>query len=103
MEYSLLVCRFTFPACRIFNVDETGVTTVGRPQKLVIEKGKKQVGAITSEEGGELMTVVCGASADGNSAPPMLIFPRMRYKDSFLNGGPVGAIGVCNKSGWVNE
>ena len=61
------------------------------------------MGAVTSAERGELVTVICAASADGNSAPPMIIFPRMRYKDSFLNGAPAGAIGVCNKSGWVND
>lgn len=29
----------------IFNVDETGVTTVQTPKQVVAEKGKKQVGS----------------------------------------------------------
>lgn len=58
----------------IYNVDETGVTTVQNPKQVVTEKGKKQVGAITSAERGELVTVVCAVNAAGNAVPPMLIF-----------------------------
>lgn len=57
---------------------------------MVSEKGKKQVGSITSAERGELVTVVCAVNAAGNVIPPMFIFPRMRYKDIFLFGAPAG-------------
>ncbi|KAI4826427.1 hypothetical protein KUCAC02_029875, partial [Chaenocephalus aceratus] len=33
----------------------------------------------------------------------MFIFPRVRFKDSLLNGSPAGSIGHCTKSGWMNE
>lgn len=68
--------RHKFPPNMIYNVDETGVTTVQSPKQVVAEKGKKQVGAITSAERGELVTVVCAINATGNSVPPMFIFPR---------------------------
>lgn len=87
----------------IFNVDETGVTTVQTPKQVVTEKGKRQVGAITSAERGELVTVVCAVSAAGNAAPPMFIFPRVRYKDHFITGAPPGSIGTSTRSGWINE
>lgn len=33
--------RYKFPPNMIFNVDETGVTTVQTPKQVVAEKGKK--------------------------------------------------------------
>lgn len=87
----------------IYNVDETGVTTVQKPKQVVAEKGQKQVGAITSAERGELVTVVCAINAAGNAVPPMLVFPRVRYKDHFLTGAPPGSIGTSTRSGWINE
>lgn len=41
----------------IYNLDETGFTTVHRLQKIVAFKGAKQVGKITSAERGSLVTV----------------------------------------------
>lgn len=61
------------------------------------------MGAIVSAERGELVTVVCGVNATGNAIPPMLIFPRVRYKEHFLIGAPVGSVGGGTKSGWINE
>lgn len=95
--------RFKFPPNRIHNVDETGVTTVQTPKQVVAEKGKKQVGAITSAERGELVTVVCAINATGNAVPPMFIFPRVRYRDHFITGAPPGSIGSSTRSGWINE
>lgn len=67
------------------------------------EKGKKQVGSITSAERGELVTVVCAVNAAGNAIPPMFIFPRVRFKDIFMIGAPPGAKGASTRTGWMNE
>jgi len=95
--------RHHFEACDIWNFDETGVTTVQKPKKVVTTKGIKQVGAITSAERGVLVTVALSVSADGKAIPPMFVFPRKVFKNHFLNGGPVGCIGVANSSGWMTE
>lgn len=50
--------KHTFPAARIFNVDETGISTVQNPISIIVEKGRKQVGIITSAERGKYITVV---------------------------------------------
>lgn len=84
-------------------MDETGVTTVQTPKQVVTEKGKKQVGSLTSAERGELVIVACAVNATGNAVPPMFIFPRVRFNDSLMNGSPAGSIGHCTKSGWMNE
>ena len=67
------------------------------------EKGKKQVGSITSAERGELVTVVCAVNAAGNAIPPMFVFPRVRFKDDFMIGAPPGAKGASTRTGWMNE
>ncbi|KAI4825723.1 hypothetical protein KUCAC02_021394 [Chaenocephalus aceratus] len=95
--------RYSFPPHMMYNMDETGVTTVQTPKQVVTEKGKKQVSSVTSAERGELVTVACAVNATGNAVPPMFIFPRVRFKDSLLNGSPAGSIGHCTKSGWMNE
>lgn len=50
----------------VWNMNETGITTVQRPERIVARRGRKQVGAITSQERGELFTVAMTVSALGN-------------------------------------
>ena len=87
----------------MYNMDETGVTTVQTPTQIVTEKGKKQVGSVTSAERGDLVTVACAVNATGNAVPPMFIFPRVTFKEYFMNGSAAGSIGHSTKSGWMNE
>lgn len=71
------VDEFKLTADTIFNVDESGFSTVqNSPQKVVARKGKRQVGAITSGERGILTTMVCAVNAAGFYVPPMTIFKR---------------------------
>ena len=84
-------------------MDESGLTTVQAPEKIITEMGTKQVGCATSGERGTLFTIVGAINAIGNKIPPMFIFPRVNYKDYFITGSPVGSIGAASKSGWINE
>ncbi|XP_045036644.1 uncharacterized protein LOC116925953 [Daphnia magna] len=90
------------PHC-IWNMDETGVTTVIPCEKIVARRGQKQVGAVVSAERGVLVTLACAVSATGNSIPPFFIFPRANFKPHMLNGAPLGSKGTANKSGWMLE
>ncbi|GBP96436.1 hypothetical protein EVAR_99097_1 [Eumeta japonica] len=91
-----------YPADRIFNVDETGLTIVQSKIPAVIgKKGKRQIGALTAAERGSLVTLVCCMSAGGSYIPPMLIFPRKNYSDQLMKGAPPGAIGKVHPSGWI--
>lgn len=67
------------------------------------EKGRKQVGSVTSAERGELVTMVCAVNAAGNATPPMFVFPRITFKDCFMIGAPSGAKGASTRTGWMNE
>ena len=58
-----------FPATRIYNVDETGLSTVQKCQKVLVHKGNSQDRVITSRERGVNTTWVVCASAPGNYVP----------------------------------
>ncbi|CAK1578118.1 unnamed protein product [Parnassius mnemosyne] len=89
----------------IYNVDETGLSTVQRkPRKILAKKGKHQVGALTSGERGFTTTAVCCASAAGHFVPPLVIFKRKNAKDELRDGAPPGSIFAFNPdSGYINS
>lgn len=87
----------------IWNCDETGISTVHVPPKILAKKGVKQVGGMTSGERGTNVTMIGAINAGGGFMPPMLIFPRTNFKDYMLKGAPVGTLGGANPSGWSNE
>lgn len=87
---------------RIFNVDETGISSVPKTHgKILAEKGKKQVGILTSAERGKNVTVELCVSASGEFLPPLFILPRQRMKESLLKGTLPGSWGLCHPSGWI--
>ncbi len=75
------------------------MTTVQDPKGVIASRGKKQVGSITAQERGELVTYVGTISASGASIPPLFIFPRAKYNDSWTVSGPPGCIGCAGRSG----
>lgn len=96
--------KYKFPPTRIFNCDETGLTTVAKNQgKIFAKRGRKQVGTLSSAERGQLVTVELCFSASGQYIPPLLIFPRQRMKAELMDGAPPGAISACHKSGWMQS
>lgn len=88
--------KHQFSSDRIINIDETRVTTVMQAPKVVAPTGVKQIGQTVSVERGELVTVCGIVSASGNTIPSAYIFPRIKYKDSFLAGGPIGSVGFSS-------
>ncbi|XP_065124996.1 uncharacterized protein [Paramisgurnus dabryanus] len=92
-----------FDGSDIWNVDETSVTTVQAPSRVVARRGVKQVGAMTSGERGTLVSVAYAVQALGNTIPPFFVFPRKNFKDHFVQSGPLGSAGSANSSGWMQE
>lgn len=86
---------------QIYNCDESGLTTVHKPLKVITSKGKRTVSSATSGERGVLTTIICAASATGVYVPPAMIFKRQRFKQELIDNAPNGTIGFCSKSGWV--
>ncbi|KAB0805286.1 hypothetical protein PPYR_02256 [Photinus pyralis] len=93
--------KYKFDPSRIWNTDETGISTVIQAPKVIAETGKRVVGQCVSGERGTLVTFCGVVSATGNTIPPMYIYPRIRMKNHFLNGSVPGAIGYGSKSGWM--
>ncbi|KAE9521524.1 hypothetical protein AGLY_018080 [Aphis glycines] len=100
-KFQQVLLKYKFEAQHIYIIDETGVTTVQTPSKVVATKGKKQIGAITSAERGVLVTMCIAVNGTGCAIPPMFVFPRVKFHQNFLRGGPAGCVGTANKSGWM--
>ena len=95
--------KHKFAAHQIFNLDETGVTTVQTPKAVIAPTGQKQVGSITSAERGELVSLIYAITASGAIVPPMIVFPRVNFRDHMMNGAPPSSVGSATVTGWSNE
>ncbi|KAJ8943344.1 hypothetical protein NQ318_000559 [Aromia moschata] len=95
--------KYKFDPRRIYNVDETGITPVHIPGRVLAAKGQKQVGAVTSGERGKLITVVCAMNAAGDYIPPMFIFARQRMNPELTKNGPTNALYKISKNGWITD
>lgn len=96
--------QHTFPPGLVYNMDESGISTVpNKIPKVISTKGKKLIGKISSAERGQLVTIVCAMSASGSFVPPVIIFPRQRMKNELMDGSPPGSLGMCSDSGYINS
>lgn len=99
-----LLLQYKFEASQIFNIDETGVTTVPKKApKVISPTGMRRVSKVSSAERGELVTIVGGISATGVYVPPLFIFPRQRVQDHYKTGAPAGSCFLGNSSGWMTK
>lgn len=89
---------------RIYNSDETGISVNPKGHsKIIATRGKRQVGALTSADRGENVTVELCFSAAGAYMPPMLIFPRVRMQKEFEVGLPPGSWAEVYQTGWMTS
>ncbi|XP_040155039.1 uncharacterized protein LOC120895601 [Anopheles arabiensis] len=90
-----------FPPHKIWNMDETGFSTVQtKPNKVLAKRGEHQVGVISSSEKGTNTTVIMAMSASGDYLPPMFIYARQRLNEGLKTGAPEGSKFGCSKNGW---
>ncbi|CAG9137628.1 unnamed protein product [Plutella xylostella] len=100
---TIVMDRDNFGPQDIYNADETGITTVQKPNRVVARRGARQVGSVTSAERGTLVTVAFAGNAIGNVIPPFFVFPRVRFQEHFVRDGPIGSAGGANPSGWMQD
>ena len=100
--YKGLIGSGEYTPRQVWNVDETGITPVQVPAKVLATRGKRCVGKITSAERGELVTVVAAVNAAGQYLAPMLVWPRKRNLEVLMKGTPPGSIGSASGSGWID-
>lgn len=77
---SNLLKKYKFEASDIYYLDETVVTIVQKPNKILAIKGTKQVDAVTSRKRGTLVTICAAASAVGNTVPLSSSFLAKNFK-----------------------
>jgi len=93
-----------YQAHQIFNVDESGLSTVPTKQPKVISPiGVKRVAKVVSAERGKSITVVCAINASGSYIPPFFIFPRKRMRPDLMMMCPPGSHGIAHESGWMTN
>ncbi|CAG4989497.1 unnamed protein product [Parnassius apollo] len=83
-------------AIDIWSLDETGLSTIHVPPKVQAPLGAKQIGS--SAERRTTITMIAAINAGGGFFPPMLIFPRVNFKDFMIIGAPEGSIEGANPS-----
>ena len=86
----------------IYNVDETGLSTVPRLPRVLAAKGQRAVSLATSAEKGQTTTAICCMSAAGTCIPPALVFARKRIDPRLKRGAPPGTTFFASDSGWSN-
>ena len=87
----------------IYNVDETGISVVHKPGRVVCELGHSNVYALTSVERGKTHTVLSCVSASGQILPPMMVYPRKKsVPDTLKEGAVPGTLFTSSESGWIN-
>lgn len=74
--------RYGFSAKDIWNADETGITTVQNPGRMLARQGAKQVGAVTSGERGSLVTTMVAINVLGNTIPSHFYLPKEELPSS---------------------
>ncbi|KAJ8916934.1 hypothetical protein NQ315_013406 [Exocentrus adspersus] len=79
-RYVSVLEKYKFKPNQIWNLDETGLTTVMEPPKVVATKGKKQVANVSSQERGELVTfvgIINAAGGNKNGWMTTELFPKV--------------------------
>lgn len=94
--------RYHFDPSRIFNLDETGLSTVLQPPKVIASKKSKQVGKCVTAERGESITICAFVNAAGESFPPVYLFPRKRNHPEYMDGCLEGSVAFFNEKGYMD-
>ena len=88
---------------QIYNSDETGVTIVFKPGKVVTELGQRNVYSVSAAERGKTHTILSCVSACGFVLPPMMIYPRKRPVPEHLRESAYpNTLFASSETGWIN-
>ena len=89
---------------QIFNADETGVTIVHKPSKVIAQVGRRNVPALTSAEKGRTHTILSCVSASGQVIPPFVIYPRKRPVPLKMREGAYpNTFFKVSDNGWITK
>ena len=100
--YIQAVEQYEFTADRIFNLDESGLSTVMKPCKVVCERGRPVASQVARERGSH-MTFVGIINAAGQGFPPVFIVARKKLNPDFLRGTTPGTTVLLQANGWMDH
>ena len=100
--YVEAVERHSFMPARIFNLDESGLSTVMKPCKVVCKRGRPVASQVARERGNH-MTFVGIINAAGHGFPPVFIIARKKMNADFLRGTIAGTTVLLQSNGWMNH
>ena len=100
--YTEAVARHNFMPDRIFNMDESGLSTVMKPMKVVCQRGQPVASQVARERGAH-MTFVGFINAAGHYIPPVFIVARKRMNPDFLRGTIHGSSVLLHHNGWMTH
>ena len=89
-------------ACRIFNMDETGMPLDPPHVKVVTQKGDHNPTAPSSGDKAQITVVAC-VSAGGTFMPPMVILDRKTIPPRFTVGEVPGTAYGMPSKGWIDQ
>lgn len=75
-NYERALTSGNFTGSNIYNLDETGVSTVVQAPNVIAQLGARQVDQAVSGERGSMITLCMIVNAVGNRIPPVLFFPE---------------------------
>lgn len=78
-EYTLK--KHNISPTRIYNVNESDLSTFQKKRKLFAQTGRQQVGLLTGADRGIHVTAVLCMNLYGHCIPPALIFPCKTWKN----------------------
>ncbi len=89
---------------QIYNCDETGVTIVFKPGKVIAKLGRSNVYSVSAAERGKTRTVLSCVSACGFVVPPMIVYPHKRAVPTQLREGAYpNTLFTVSDTGWSNS
>ena len=97
VNLEILLSEHHFEPHQIYNCDETGITTVHKPAKVIA--GKHYVSSMTGGEKGITTTVLCACNATGYCVPSMMSFKRKNKKALLTDHAPPGTTQGCSEMG----
>lgn len=100
--YVEAVERHSFMPARIFNLDESGLSTVMKPCKVVCEKGRPVASQVARERGNH-MTFVGIVNAAGHGFPPVFIVARKKMNADFQRATTPGTTVLLQANGWMDH
>eukprot|EP00116_Pleurobrachia_bachei_P003132 sb/3463394/ len=92
---------YTDKRLRVWNTDETGLSTNATGSKLIYKRGTKDVQLIQANEGKAQYTVLFACSAAGEFLPPYVVYKSKHLHSTWVENGPPGTMYNCSDSGWM--